>query len=943
MIGVMVPNVFAADDITQPTVTVPSDISTTSTNPSGASVTFVVSATDDVGVTSGPTCIPASGTNFPVGTTTVTCTASDAAGNTGTASFTVTVTYTDVTKPIITLSDLKVDSDWPVMKKPPQVTISSCKEQLRKQGLKPITVDTISASYYCKDFADIVIPVFYAPSVHGLTFSFDVTATDDVGVTSGPTCIPASGTNFPVGTTTVTCKAYDAAGNEGTAIGTVTVELPSVIANDNTPPTVNVPVNKTVPAYSSSGVMVSFDVSATDDVSVFGPVFRHAGTEGPTCIPASGTNFPVGTTTVTCTASDAAGNTGTASFTVTVIIQNQEPRSPSLPVAPSEPETSSDTSQPVVLVPGDITIQTANQNGSSATFHSRAMDNVDGVIATTCDYSSGYVFPIGTTEVVCTATDSSGNTSSNSFNVTIEYTSPYDQNVLADRTVIVEIDASLPVGLYPYCASTEPPSCFHPNTVIIGLGDKITWKNYDSPQHHTVTSGDPSLLGKGGTLGNSRSGHFDSGLIYGEWTLQFKELSAGDELRKGVKEERIWMGYDAIQGNQYEMSRSVSVVPGTYPYFCTIHPWMTGTVIVKDGFIPPAEPTSTPAEPTSTPPPQYQQQIPEHLKPFSQTQQTPTITTSSDSSFKKYINYKNKFSIEYPNDWLKGAGGLAHKDALAAFSFSDNPATGGTIVQVFLQKEWKPYLGPPPLSDSKALQAIGKTQSEDCTGKCSNFRVVDSYITYTDDNRKVYLSEMTFSLEREESPFKHSINSILGYVFDGEHTWIMSSFSVGSANHIHFDEIIHMMKSFSLTSTAAAPEQQTQQQTQQSKGGGCLIATATFGSEMAPQVQFLRELRDNTVLQTESGTSFMTGFNQFYYSFSPYIADYERENPAFKETVKLALTPLLTSLTLLQYADIDSESEMLGYGIGVILLNIGMYFVAPAVLIMTVRKSFQRS
>jgi len=121
-------------------------------------------------------------------------------------------------------------------------------------------------------------------------------------------------------------------------------------------------------------------------------------------------------------------------------------------------------------------------------------------------------------------------------------------------------------------------------------------------------------------------------------------------------------------------------------------------------------------------------------------------------------------------------------------------------------------------------------------------------------------------------------------------------------------------------------------------GGGCLIATAAFGSELSPQVQFLREIRDNTVLQTESGTSFMTGFNQFYYSFSPTIADYERENLVFKETVKLMLTPLLTSLTLLHYADIDSESEMLGYGIGVILLNIGMYFVAPAVLIMTVRK-----
>ena len=120
-------------------------------------------------------------------------------------------------------------------------------------------------------------------------------------------------------------------------------------------------------------------------------------------------------------------------------------------------------------------------------------------------------------------------------------------------------------------------------------------------------------------------------------------------------------------------------------------------------------------------------------------------------------------------------------------------------------------------------------------------------------------------------------------------------------------------------------------------GGGCLIATATFGSEMAPQVQFLREIRDNTVLQTESGASFMTGFNQFYYSFSPAIADYERENPVFKEVVKLTITPLLTSLTILNYVDIDTEEEMLGYGIGVILLNIGMYFVAPAAILFKIK------
>jgi len=125
---------------------------------------------------------------------------------------------------------------------------------------------------------------------------------------------------------------------------------------------------------------------------------------------------------------------------------------------------------------------------------------------------------------------------------------------------------------------------------------------------------------------------------------------------------------------------------------------------------------------------------------------------------------------------------------------------------------------------------------------------------------------------------------------------------------------------------------------EQQKGGGCLIATAAFGSEMAPQVQFLREIRDSTVLQTQSGSTFMTGFNQFYYSFSPAIADYERENPAFKETVKIAITPMLTSLAILNYVDIDSEEEMLGYGIGIILLNIGMYFIAPAVIIFKIRK-----
>jgi len=125
-----------------------------------------------------------------------------------------------------------------------------------------------------------------------------------------------------------------------------------------------------------------------------------------------------------------------------------------------------------------------------------------------------------------------------------------------------------------------------------------------------------------------------------------------------------------------------------------------------------------------------------------------------------------------------------------------------------------------------------------------------------------------------------------------------------------------------------------------SKGGGCLIATATYGSELAPQVQQLRELRDNTLLQTESGESFMNTFNDFYYSFSPYIADYECENPIFKEAVKLAITPMISSLSILNHVEMDSDQEVLGYGIILILLNIGIYLVSPAVVIVTIRKRF---
>ena len=136
----------------------------------------------------------------------------------------------------------------------------------------------------------------------------------------------------------------------------------------------------------------------------------------------------------------------------------------------------------------------------------------------------------------------------------------------------------------------------------------------------------------------------------------------------------------------------------------------------------------------------------------------------------------------------------------------------------------------------------------------------------------------------------------------------------------------------------ASEEQSSVIESKPAEGGGCLIATATYDSELTAQVQQLRELRDNKLLQTESGTAFMTTFNQFYYSFSPTIADLEREHPVFKEMVKITITPMIYSLSILNHVDMDSEIETLMYGISLIILNAMMYFVVPSVAVIIVKK-----
>ncbi|MDA7940283.1 MAG: copper-binding protein [Nitrosopumilus sp.] len=120
--------------------------------------------------------------------------------------------------------------------------------------------------------------------------------------------------------------------------------------------------------------------------------------------------------------------------------------------------------------------------------------------------------------------------------------------------------------------------------------------------------------------------------------------------------------------------------------------------------------------------------------------------------------------------------------------------------------------------------------------------------------------------------------------------------------------------------------------------GGCLIATAAYGTEMAAEVQQLRELRDRVVMGTGTGASFMGWFNDIYYSFSPAVADLQREHPIFREVVRASLVPLVSSLSLLHHAGIETDAEMLGYGISLILLNIGTYAGIPIFAIIKLYK-----
>ena len=229
-------------------------------------------------------------------------------------------------------------------------------------------------------------------------------------------------------------------------------------------------------------------------------------------------------------------------------------------------------------------------------------------------------------------------------------------------------------------------------------------------------------------------------------------------------------------------------------------------------------------------------------------------------------------------------------------------------------------------------------------------KTLDDLITEKNQilDQAVYLNQLKILEQKKIKSNVFQTEAIGSFVTDGESLKIKfieamilkndKSYTFAYSNTI--DNFNDEMPKFNeaLNSFEILSQQSITTNSSEIEGGGCLIATATYGSEMAPQVQQLRELRDNQLLNTASGTAFISGFNEFYYSFSPIIADYERENPYFKEAVKLAITPMISTLSLMENA--DSESKVLGLGLSVIALNLGMYLGVPAIVIISIRKNF---
>ena len=437
-------------DATAPALNVPSDVTAEATGPSGAVVSYTASASDLVDGAVDISCSPASGSTFALGTTHVSCSATDAAENTALGGFDVTVE--DTTPPALSLpSDVTVEATGPsgaVVSYTASasdlvdgaVDISCSPASGSTFALGTTTVEC-SASDVAGNSAsggfDVTVEDTTAPALNvpsdvtveatgpsGAVVSYTASASDLVDGAVDPSCSPVSGSTFALGTTHVSCSATDAA--ENTALGgfDVTVE-------DTTPPALSLPSDVTVEATGPSGAAVSYTASASDLVD---------GAVDISCSPASGSTFALGTTTVQCSATDAHSNNATGSFSVTV----------------------EDTTAPSLNLPANITTPATSMSGALLTYPASASDLVDGSVPVSCSPASGSMFAPGPTTVTCSATDAASNTATGSFTVTVKFSAsgfyqPVDMTPATSSAVwnTVKNGSTVPLKFEVFAGSSE--------------------------------------------------------------------------------------------------------------------------------------------------------------------------------------------------------------------------------------------------------------------------------------------------------------------------------------------------------------------------------------------------------------------------------------------------------------------------------------------------------
>ncbi len=500
-----------ACDTTPPTLNLPANITAEATGPTGRVVTFTATATDVAPASPAVSCAPTSGSTFPLGTTTATCTSTDAAGNVATGSFTITIR--DTTPPALsapanlqleatsaagatvtftspTATDL-VDGSRPVTCTPASGAVLPLGVNTVTCGASDTRGNAASTSFRVT-VADTTDPSLIVPGPitreatgpSGASATYAASASDTVSGSITPACAPASGSTFALGTTTVSCTATDVAGNDTSATFPVTVV-------DTTAPVVSVPTSFSAEASGSGGATITFASSANDLVD--GPLAT-------VCTAPSGSTFPLGTTAVTCTATDAASNTGSAAFEITVvdttppvlhlpadvIVEADGPTGKVLSFTATATDvvdgtvsvsctpgsgsafsvgvhtvtcaaadvrgndvtaeltiTVTDTTEPMVMVPEDITAEATGSDGAVVDFSATASDIVDGDVTPSCTPGPGSTFTLGTTEVECSAIDVAGNTGSGSFEVTVVDTTP---PVISDVSSNLTVEAVGPDG-----------------------------------------------------------------------------------------------------------------------------------------------------------------------------------------------------------------------------------------------------------------------------------------------------------------------------------------------------------------------------------------------------------------------------------------------------------------------------------------------------------------